>query len=122
MINPILNEKLAIHEPCGYSLDLVSSFSVKENKHSFYRGKDCDKKFFKELKEICTRIVDYEQKEMASSTDRKKNYEGQKNATYVKKGFTTTKTKRRFTNYIEKLEIIIILQENLEELPTVFVI
>ena len=54
--------------------------------------------------------------------EKKKNHEGQKNAAYVKKGFTTTKTKRRFTNYIEKLEIIVILQENLEELPTVFVI
>ena len=45
-----------------------------------------------------------------------------KNATYVKKGFTTTKNKKRFINYIEKLEIIVILRENLEELLTVFVI
>ena len=37
----------AIHEPCGYSLDLVSSFDSKENKHSFYRGKDCIKKFLR---------------------------------------------------------------------------
>ena len=40
----------AIHVPCGYSLDSVSSFDVKENKPSFYRGKDCIKKFCKELK------------------------------------------------------------------------
>ena len=24
-----------MHEPCGYSLDLVSSFDSKQNKHSF---------------------------------------------------------------------------------------
>ena len=45
-----------------------------------------------------------------------------KNATYFKKDFTTTKKKKRFINYIEKLEINVILQGNLEELPTVFVI
>ena len=50
-------EKKAIHEPCGYSLDLISSFDLKENKHSFYRGKDCIKKFCKELKELGTKII-----------------------------------------------------------------
>ena len=28
-----------MHEPCGYSLDLVSSFDSKQNKNNFYRGK-----------------------------------------------------------------------------------
>ena len=37
-------ERKAIHEPCGYSLNLVCSFDSKENKHSFYRWKDCIKK------------------------------------------------------------------------------
>ena len=45
-----------------------------------------------------------------------------KNATHVKKDFTKTKKKKRFIDYIEKLEINVILQGNLEELPTVFVI
>ena len=26
-------ERKAIHEPCGYSLDLITSFDEKENKH-----------------------------------------------------------------------------------------
>ena len=30
-------EQKAIHEPCGYSLDLVSSFNVKENKQFLQR-------------------------------------------------------------------------------------
>ena len=38
-------EREAIHEPCGYLLDLVCSFDSGENKHSFYRGKDCIKNF-----------------------------------------------------------------------------
>ena len=67
-------ERKAIDEPWSYYLDLVSTFDVKENKHSFYRGKDCIKKFCKELKEICARIVNYEQKEMASLTDKEKGY------------------------------------------------
>ena len=116
-------ERKAIHEPCGYSLDLVSSFDSKENKHGFHRGKDCIKIFSKELKKIYIKIVNYEQKEMIPLTDKKKNImKSKKNATYVKKSFTTTKKKRRLTNYIKKLEIIVILQEDLEGQHMVFVI
>ena len=41
-------EKKSIHESCGYSIDLVSSFDSKQDKHSFYRGKDCTKTFSKD--------------------------------------------------------------------------
>ena len=41
-----------MHEPCGYSLDLVSSFDSKQNKQSFYRGRDCIEKFCKDVKEL----------------------------------------------------------------------
>ena len=34
-------EKKSIHESCGYSINLVSSFDSKQDKHSYYRGKDC---------------------------------------------------------------------------------
>ena len=54
-------EQKAIHEWCGYSLELVSSFDSKENKHSLYRGKDCIKNFCKELKELGIKIINYEQ-------------------------------------------------------------
>ena len=43
--NESYTERKAIHEPCGYALDLVCSFDSKQNKHSFYRGKDCIKRF-----------------------------------------------------------------------------
>ena len=36
--NKSYTERKSIHEPCGYSLDLVCSFDLKEDKHSYYRG------------------------------------------------------------------------------------
>ena len=49
--------KKATHEPCSYSLDLVSSFDSKQNKHSFYRGRACIEKFCQDLKELATKII-----------------------------------------------------------------
>ena len=45
-----------------------------------------------------------------------------KNDTYVKKSFVMIKMKKRNLNYTKKLEIIVIIQENLEELLIAFVI
>ena len=50
--NKSYTEQKAIHEPCGYLLDLVCSFASKEDKRSFCRGNDSVKKFCIELKEI----------------------------------------------------------------------
>ena len=58
-----------MHEPCGYSLDLVCSFDSKQNKHNFYRRKDCIKWFCSDLKQIATKIINYEEKEMMPLTD-----------------------------------------------------
>ena len=44
------------------------------------------------------------------------------NVTYVKKGFVMIKMKKRNLNYTKKLEIIVIIQENLEKLLIAFVI
>ena len=49
-------------------------------------------------------------------------YQSQSNATYVEKRFVMIKNKKRDLNYTKKLEIIVILQENLEELLIAFVI
>ena len=46
----------AMH-PCGYALTLVSSVDSKQNKRSFYRGKDCIKRFCSDLKELATKII-----------------------------------------------------------------
>ena len=47
---------------------------------------------------------------------------GKKNVTYVKEGFVMIKNKKRNLNYTKKLQIIVILWENLEELLIAFVI
>ena len=72
--NESYTERKAIHEPCGYALDLVCSFDSKQNKHSFYRGKDCIKRFCSKLKELGTKMVNYEQKEMTPLTDNENRY------------------------------------------------
>ena len=91
----------AIHEPCGYSLDLVFSFDSKVNKHSFYRGNDCIKKFFGELKELATKVVNYEQKEMTPWTDDgNRYYEEQKECYICQKVFCyNKKQKKKFKLY-----------------------
>ena len=77
--NESYTERKAIPESCGYSLDLVCSFDSKEGKHSFYRGEDCIKRFCKELKELRTKVINYEQKEMTPlPDDENKYYEEQK--------------------------------------------
>ena len=106
-------ERKAIREPCGYSSGLVSSFDSKQNKRSFHRGRDCTKKFGKNLQEHTTKIINFEEKEMMKS---------KKYVIYVKKSFVMIKMKKINLNYIKKLEIIVIIQENLEELLIAFVI
>ena len=81
------------------------------------------KKFCKDLKELGTRIIDYEEKEMIPLIDKKISLmKSKKNVTYVKKSFVMIKMKKRNLKYTKKLEIIVIIQENLEELLIAFVI
>ena len=56
-LNESYTERKAIREPCGYALTLVSSFDSKQNKCSFYRRKDCIKRFCSDLKETGTKII-----------------------------------------------------------------
>ena len=90
---------------------------TQKKTNSFYRGSFCS-----ELKEFGTKVVNYEQKEMTPLLSYDVAlYQVQSSATYVEKGFIMTKNKRDL-NYTEKLEIIVILQKNLEELLIAFVI
>ena len=113
-LNKSYTEQKAINEPSGYSLDLVSSFDLKEKKHSFYRGKNCIKKFCKELS--------WTKRNDTINGWRKKVLWKSKNMLYIyQKKIVMIKNKKRHINYIEKLEIIVILQEHLEVLLMVFV-
>ena len=44
-------ERKVIHEPCGYAINLVSSFESEQDDQSFHRGNDCIKRFCRKLKE-----------------------------------------------------------------------
>ena len=59
--------KINEHTPSGYSLLTYCSFDNTENRFSHYRGKDCMKKFCKELKEHAKRVIYCEKKEMIKS-------------------------------------------------------
>ena len=54
------------HIPSGYSIFTHCSFDQTKNKLNHYRGKDCMKKFCKDLREHATKIINYEKKKMIS--------------------------------------------------------
>ena len=121
--NDSYTERKAIHEACGYSIDLVSSFDSKQDKHSYYRGRDCSKRFCEDLKKHVIKIINFKEKDMIPLTDEEIiYYEKQKLCHICKKEFCYDKNEKKNLNYIKKLEIIVIIQENLEELLIVFVI
>ena len=64
----------ALHKPSGYSLLTSCSFDKLENKQTYYRGRDCMKRFCHDLKEHVTRISNYEMKPMDLLTEEKKNH------------------------------------------------
>ena len=93
--NVSYTETKAIYELCGYALNLVCSFDSKQNKRSFYREKDCIKRFCCDLKELGTKIINYEQKEMIALTDNEnKYYEKQKEWYICQKEFCYDKNKK----------------------------
>ena len=50
--NESYTERKAKHEPSGYALSLICSVDKIKNQHNVYRGKDCIKKFWKDLKSL----------------------------------------------------------------------
>ena len=84
-----------IHEPCSYSINLVSSLDYEQNEQTFYRAKDCIKRFCRKLKELCLRVVNYEQREMIPLTDNENNYyEDQKKCHICNKKFWYDKNEK----------------------------
>ena len=93
--NESYTERKAMHEPCGYALSLVSLFNSKQNKLSFYRGKDCVTMSCSNLKMLGTKIINYEQKEMIPLTDNQnKYYEKQKERYVCQKEFCYDKNQK----------------------------
>ena len=60
--------KINKHTPSGYSLFTHCSFDKTKNKLDYFRGKDCMKKFCKNLREHATEIFNCEKKKMIPLT------------------------------------------------------
>ena len=63
--------KINKHAPSGYPIFTSCSFDELKNKLNYYRGKDCMKKFSKDLREHASKIINYEKKKMIPLTTRK---------------------------------------------------
>ena len=84
---------------------------------------DFIKRFYSDLKELATKIINYEEKEMIRLTDNENKFcEEQEKCHISKKDFVMIKIKKRNLKYTKKSEIIGNIQENLEELLIAFAI
>ena len=87
--------KINKHTPSGYSIFTHFSFDKSKNKLNYYRGKDCMKKFSKDLREHASKIIDYEKKKMIPLTTEEKIYHNKqkKYVIYVKNNLITMRKK-----------------------------
>ena len=60
------------HAPSVYSLFTHCSFDETKNKLDYYRGEDCMKKFYKDLREHATKITNHEKKDMIPLTKKRR--------------------------------------------------
>ena len=82
------------HTRSGYSLFTHCSFDQTKNKLDYYRGKDCMKKFCKDLREHATKIINYEKKQMIPLTIEEKMHYTEQDICYIcKKEFDKSKRK-----------------------------
>ena len=80
IIPKILTQRKNVkRKPPGYAWCAIYSFDETKNRRYFYRGKDCIEKFCKDLKELGTEIINFQEKEMIPLTNKEiKSYEKQK--------------------------------------------
>ena len=105
--------KVSEHIPSGFSMSTISSFRSIENKYDVYRGKDCMKKVCESLREHAMKIINFRNKknEVVNKQKNSRNHMTmQKSVTFVNKNLKINIWK--ITNIV-KLEIIVIIQENL---------
>ena len=96
-------EKKAKRKLSGCAWCSICSFDDTKNKHYFHRGKDCIKKFCKDLKELGTEIINFEEKEMIPLTNKEiKSYEKQKVCHICEKEFCDEKIKKANMIFIIK--------------------
>ena len=79
------------HIPSSYLIFTHCSFDQTKNKLNHYRGKDCMKKFCKDLREHATKIINYEKKKMILLTKEEKiHYNEQEVCCICKNEFDTS--------------------------------
>ena len=87
--NESYSTKINKHTPSGYSIFTHCLFDKSKNKLNYYRGKDCMKKFSKDLREHVTKIINYEKKKMIPLTAEEKIYHNKQKICYIcKKEFS----------------------------------
>ena len=73
---------------------LVIHYSLIVHTHCYYRGKDCMKKFCKDLRTHATKIINYEKTKMISLTTKGKIHYNEQEICYIcKKEFNTNDKK-----------------------------
>ena len=88
-------KKLSINlqDTCGIQ---YARLIIQKTDAIFYRGKDCIEKFCKDLKEIGTEIINFEEKEMIPLTNKEiKSYEKQKVCHICKKELCDDRNKKK---------------------------
>ena len=80
-------------------------------------------KLCKNLRDQAMKLINHKKmKEIMLTNEEKESYEKQKNCYICEKEFLLIKIIKKNLNHTVKSEIIVIIQENLEELPIVVVI
>ena len=88
-------ERKSIHKSCGYSIDLVRSFDLKQDKHSFCRARHCTKKFCEDSKQHAIKMINFKEKDMIPLKDEEIIcYEKQKLCHICKKEFCYDKNEK----------------------------
>ena len=82
------------HTPSGYLLFTHCSFDKSKHKLDYYRGKDCMKKFCKDLRGHTTKIINYEKKKMIPLTIKEKIHYNEQEICYI--------CKKEFDNNVKK--------------------
>ena len=88
--------KINKHTPSDYSIFTHCSFDESKKKLNYYRGKDCMKKFSKDLREHASKIINYEKKKMIPLTTEEKIYHNKQKISYIcKKEFNDNDKKQQ---------------------------
>ena len=88
-------EKKVKHKPSGYTWCSICLFDDAKNRRYLYRGKNYIEMFCNNSKELGMEIINIEEKEMISLTNKEiKSYENQKVCHICKKSFVMIKTKK----------------------------